>query len=88
MLDFCLPNLSLNSKHQEYWRDDPVQFVYSENCKSDDHNIVVNAAENLLKKIAESKAANSKTAMIYTLMNFIVDCLSSGKNPRSGKSID
>lgn len=88
MLDLCLPSLSLNSKHQEYWRYEPVQFIYSECCKSDDHNIVVNAAELLLKKIAESKTGNSKTAMIYTLMNFIVECLSTGKNPRSGKSVD
>ena len=88
MIDFCLPLLALNEKDNEFWQDDPAQYIYSENCKSDDHNMLKNAAEELIKKISEIKINKNSNPMIYNLVEFIVASLDTMENPRNKQKID
>jgi len=86
LLDVALPLLSANGKDEEYWHDDPVQFIYADSGHMDDHHQVRNAAKTLLKLIVASSDETEKQ-YIFTLMDFIQNCLTTNKNPRTGETV-
>lgn len=88
MLEFAVPLLALNEKDCQYWKEEPVQFVYSNNIKTDDHCVVKNAAEELIQKIASSKTSSNGSPLVYSLVNFVTECLKSGRNARTSKPVD
>lgn len=88
MLDFCLPLLAVNEKDYEYWKDDPAQYIYSENCKTDDHNMMKNAADDLISKIADIRLSKTTPPMVYNLINFIYESLDKMQNIRTKQAID
>ena len=88
MLQYCLPLLAFNEKDEEYWKLEPMQFIYSENCKSDDHNMLKNAAEELIKKIAEHRPQPKASPFIHNLTNFIFGSLSKMENLLSHEPVD
>jgi hypothetical protein len=56
ILDICVPLLALNAKDQEYWQEDPQQFVYASKSLVDDHNMVKNSATTLLELLINCSA--------------------------------
>lgn len=88
MLEYCLPLLALNEKDEEYWKEEPLQFVYSENCKTDDHNMLKNAAEELIKKIAETRPQPRSDTYMHSLKNFIFASLNKMENQITQQKID
>lgn len=88
MLEYCVPLLALNQKDEEYWNHEPIQFIYSENCKTDDHNMLKNAAEELLKKIAETRPEPKSQPFVHNLKNFVFICLETMENPLTKQRID
>lgn len=88
MLDYCVPLLALNQKDFDYWKDDPIQFIYSESNKTDDHNMLKNAAEELIKKIADIRIGEPKPVpLMYNLKDFVFTCLEKMENPYTGERL-
>lgn len=88
MLEYCVPLLALNQKDEDYWVNEPIQFIYSENCKTDDHNMLKNAAEELIKKIAETRPEPKAQPFIHNLKNFVFISLETMENPLTKQKID
>lgn len=86
LLDFILPMLAINSKDEELWNNDPADYIYSQRVKSDDHNMVKNAAEEAISYLSGQEV--DKELLLYKIVNFIGFCLEHGTNPRNGAAID
>lgn len=86
LLDYILPLLALNNKDEEYWKTEPDQFIYSQRVKSDDHNLLKNAAEETIFYLSGIEV--EKELLLYKIVNFIGFCFIQGCNPRNSAVVD
>lgn len=86
LLDHILPMLALNSKDEELWKTDPADYIYSQRVKSDDHNLLKNAAEEAVSYLSALEVDNE--LLLYKIVNFIGFCFVKGCNPRNNQVID
>lgn len=87
ILDICIPLLALNAKDQEYWQEDPQQFVYASKSLVDDHNIVKNASQNLIELLVNCTAPDNQ-GYAYKLINFLAFYFKNKTNPRDKSPLD
>lgn len=87
LCDLCTPMLIMNEKDQEYWTQSPEEFIYSNYFKGDDHNMIKNAAEDLITKISSYRPGRKDDPVLYMYVSFICTCLSTGVNPRTNEKI-
>lgn len=87
MLDYVLPLLALTRIDAQKLTENPIEYIYSQKIKSDDHNMLKNKAETTLYLLAENEGPD-KELLIYKLVNFIGYSLMNGKNPRTNKEVD
>lgn len=85
LLDSVIPLLALNNKDSEFWDTEPAQFIYSQRVKSDDHNMIKNAAEETIDYLSGLEVGNE--LLLYKIVNFIGFCFVKGGNPRNGEQI-
>lgn len=85
LLDQIIPMLALNSKDEELWKSDPADYIYSQRVKSDDHNMLKNAAEEAITYLSGVEVENE--LLLYKCFNFIGFCLVKSENPRTSQPI-
>ena len=91
LLDVCIPLMKLNKKDQEYWESDEKEFIYankSTNTREDgDHASVRREAIRLARRLTKYKAPDGEP-LSFKFVNFFAFTFKTGKNVRSGDSLD
>lgn len=87
LFDHIFPLLALNGKDQEYWEEDPAQFLYSEDQAIDDHNEVKNAAKTLINLILKYKSYSRDIPMSFVMFEYLAFVFRDKKNIRNGDAL-
>lgn len=87
LIDSCLPLLSLNQRDDQYWKENPKQYIYSELAVIEDHNIVKNASVLLMRLLV--RCEDSKEELIVSkFLEFFALSFKNGENPRTKQKLD
>lgn len=87
LFDHIFPLLSLNGKDEEYWEEDPVQFIYSEEQAIDDHSEVKNSCKAIINLILKYKNFSKNVPMCLVMMEYLAFVFRDKKDVRSGKPL-
>ena len=87
LLEICLPLLALNKQDEDYWENEPREFIYSEEYTSDDHNIIKNAAKELILVLLRYKNKEGGNLTV-DMLNFLAYSFKEGKDARTGEPLN
>lgn len=87
LFQYCIPLLRINSKDVEYWsQGDQKDFIYSDCTECEDHNMIKNAAGELMLTILQQNNSNDKF-MAFEFVNFLAFYFKEQKNPITGEAL-